>query len=32
MLAWRYRDRIKQLILGDDDPAGRAPQPAGTTL
>jgi membrane protein DedA with SNARE-associated domain len=32
MLAWRYRDRIKQLILGDDDPAGRAPQPAGTPL
>jgi membrane protein DedA with SNARE-associated domain len=30
MLAWHYRDRIKQLILGDDDPAGRAPQPAGT--
>lgn len=32
-LAWRFRDRAKHLILGDDDsterpePAGRAPQP-----
>ena len=29
---WRARDRIKRLILGDDEPAGRAPQPAGTPL
>jgi hypothetical protein len=28
LLAWRFRERIRRLLLGDDDPGGRAPQPA----
>jgi len=27
-IAWRFRDRVKRLILGDDEPTERAPQPA----
>jgi membrane-associated protein len=27
-LVWQFRHRLKRLILGDDEPAKRAPQPA----
>ena len=28
LLVWHFRHRLKRLILGDDEPAERAPQPA----
>jgi len=28
MLAWHFRDRLKRLLLGEDEPGERAPQPA----
>jgi membrane-associated protein len=28
LLVWPFRDRIKRLVLGDDDPGAAAPQPA----
>jgi membrane protein DedA with SNARE-associated domain len=28
LIAWRFRDRLKRLLFGEDEPSGRAPQPA----
>jgi membrane protein DedA with SNARE-associated domain len=29
MLAWHFRDLLKRLLLGEDESAAPAPQPAG---
>jgi hypothetical protein len=28
LIVWQFRHRLKRLIFGEDEPGGRAPQPA----